>query len=54
MDLYHNNLVVLDPTSNFLRTVNRSGDVMTGDGNRIGDENNLRGISLEMMIELNV
>jgi hypothetical protein len=53
IEILHNNFVVLDPTSNFLRTTNGTGDPMTGDGNRIGDEITLKGISLKMMIELN-
>jgi hypothetical protein len=52
-EILHNNFVVLDPTANFLRTTNGTDDPMTGDGNRIGDEITLKGISLKMMIELN-
>jgi len=51
--IFHNNFIVLDPTANFLRTVNGTSDPMTGDGNRIGDQITLKGISLKMMIELN-
>jgi hypothetical protein len=53
IEILHNNFVVLDPTANFLRTTNGTGDPMTGTGERIGDEITLKGISLKMMIELN-
>jgi len=49
----HNNFIVLDPTANFLRTVNGTADPMTGDGNRVCDQITFKGISLKMMIELN-
>jgi len=52
-EIFHNNFIILDPTSNFLRTVNGAADPMTGDGNRIGDQITVKGISLKMMVELN-
>jgi hypothetical protein len=53
IEIFHNNFVVLDPTSNFLRTTGGVSDAMTGDGQCVGDENNLKGISIKMMVELN-
>ena len=47
----HNNFQIIEPTANFLRTNNGTGDPMTGTGDRIGDEITLKGISLKMMIE---
>jgi hypothetical protein len=49
----HNNFIVVDPTANFLRTNNGTGDPMTGTGDRIGDEITLKGISIKMMIQNN-
>lgn len=48
----HNNFISLD--TSFLRTTQGTGDPMAGnDGNRIGDEITLKGISLKFMLELN-
>jgi hypothetical protein len=53
IEIFHNNFVVLDPTSNFLRATVGASDAMTGDGQCVGDENNLKGISIKMMVEFN-
>lgn len=50
----HNNFITVENKDTFFRIVNGTGDDMTGDGNRIGDEINLKGISLKMMIEMNM
>lgn len=53
VEIAHNNFVVLENNNTFFRTVNGTGDPMAGDGNRIGDEITLKGISFNMMLELN-
>ena len=52
-EIFHNNFTTSDGSSTFLKTLQGTTDAMTGDGTRVGDEINLKGISLKMMIELN-
>lgn len=52
-ELEHNNFKILENQNTFFRTVNGTGDPMIGDGQRIGDEITLKGISFNMMLELN-
>lgn len=52
VEISHNNFVVMD--TNLLGTSQGVGDPMaTGTDNRIGDEINLRGVSIKFMVELN-
>lgn len=50
----HNNFIQLESAADFFKTVLGMGDPMTGDGNRIGDDINLKGISFKMMMELDI
>ena len=43
----------MDLTTTFLKTTTGVLDPMVGDGNRVGDEITLKGISLKLMVELN-
>ena len=50
-DIVHNNLVLAD--QNIVRTTPGTGDpITTAENNRIGDQINVRGINIRMMVEL--
>lgn len=50
--IYHNNFISMTP--NILATTQGTNDAITSNQNcRIGDQINLRGVSLKMMVELN-
>lgn len=51
-EIQHNNFIILNP--NLIKTSNgASEDATSSTGNRVGDEVNIKGISLKMMLELN-
>jgi len=53
VEILHNNFVSLEDGSTFFFTNQGTADPMAGIGNRVGDEITLKGISFNMMIELN-
>jgi len=50
-EIFHNNFVTLSST--LLKTTLGTADLDSGIGQRIGDDINLRGVSIKMMLELN-
>ena len=54
LQISHNNFQIIENGNTFFRTENGTGDPMTGTGGRIGDEITLKGISFNMMIELDI
>jgi len=50
----HNNFIQLESAADMFKTVNGTLDPMTGDGYRIGDDINLKGVSFKMMMELDI
>ena len=53
VEIIHNNFIILDGPSVFMKTNIGGGDPMNGNGERIGDEITMKNIQIRMMVELN-